>query len=344
MSKRVPPKDNKDATGLQMFDTLIADLGSVNNPNTKELDDLDAILNDMSSPVPTSSRATTSNGVGNVNSHPAPSNYGNPNYNNPNTMRPSNPTPASNQAPPAGLAAKHNCHTCGQPIYTGIFQALGKFYHVNCFNCGNCGTTIGQKQFFNVEGDPNCQACYQNLFLTKCAHCDKPIQGSCIDALGKKWHAPCFVCTQCLSPFGTGLFYERDGMPFCQDCFQGMFSNRCGDCGQPVFGECINACGKAWHPDHFVCTTCRKAFGNQPYFEKEGKPYCQVHFYNQQGMTCACGCGRTIMGRAISAASKNWIPEHFNCGFCMNTLAGQKYTEKGDRCYCDFCYQKLFGK
>eukprot|EP01088_Endostelium_zonatum_P006493 TRINITY_DN18624_c0_g1_i1.p1 TRINITY_DN18624_c0_g1~~TRINITY_DN18624_c0_g1_i1.p1 ORF type:complete len:423 (-),score=70.33 TRINITY_DN18624_c0_g1_i1:155-1423(-) len=381
ISRRVPSTkaggivynpDNQNATGLQMFDNLIADLNTVNtqpNPNTKELDELDSILNDMSfedknpSPQYNSNPAPkqTYNPSGNSNSSYMP-----PAQNNNSTYRPAGPAASNNpggagrghnpyvsqpgmnnqyKPPVAGsMASKGTCHTCAQPIYNNVMQALGKLYHVACFNCGNCGENIGQKQFFKVEGDPNCEKCYQNLFLTKCAHCDKPIAGACIDAIGKKWHAPCFVCTQCLTPFGTGLFYERDGMPFCEGCFQGMFSNRCGDCGQPVFGECINACGKAWHPDHFVCTTCRKAFGNNPFFEKEGKPYCQVHFYNQQGMTCACGCGRTIMGRAISAANKNWIPEHFTCAFCMNSLGGQKYTEKENRCYCDFCYNKLFGK
>ncbi len=46
----------------------------------------------------------------------------------------------------------------------------------------------------------------------------------------------------------------------------------CGGCGQPVIGQSIRgllrnsdyvvACGKVWHPQHFVCGKCHNPFPN----------------------------------------------------------------------------------
>eukprot|EP01090_Pellita_catalonica_P020790 TRINITY_DN7591_c0_g1_i1.p1 TRINITY_DN7591_c0_g1~~TRINITY_DN7591_c0_g1_i1.p1 ORF type:complete len:464 (+),score=40.99 TRINITY_DN7591_c0_g1_i1:48-1439(+) len=240
-------------------------------------------------------------------------------------------------------AAKGICFTCSQPIYDDIYQALGKTFHPKCFTCGNCSTNLQSKTFFEVDGAPNCQDCYQLQFCARCGHCNKAIQGSCIEAMGKKWHPACFMCTQCMSPFGTGRFFESEGRPFCEQCFAGLFTSRCPGCNNAIIGECINACGKQWHPDHFVCTTCRKAFGNSPYYERGGMPYCEIHFHAQQGTLCACGCGKAILGRCVDALGKKYLPDHFLCAFCSNPLGGIAYTERDNNAYCNPCMGKLFG-
>jgi len=238
--------------------------------------------------------------------------------------------------------SKGVCATCRKPIHAQLMQALGKSYHTSCFVCTNCGESLGTGTFYQTDGNPNCQRCYEALFCARCGHCDQPIQGSCINALGKKWHVNCFICSQCLRPFGTNPFFERDSNPFCEACFQGIFCSRCAGCDQPIKGDTVNACGKQWHPEHFACTHCKKTFGSSPYFEHNGMPYCQLHFHAQQGSVCGCGCGRPVMGRVIQALGKQWIPEHFVCGFCMNSLAGQNFTQRDGKAYCNVCFAKLY--
>lgn len=158
-------------------------------------------------------------------------------------------------APPQG-PPKGTCGTCQRPIQgpmmqvgfsfcarecvgathsnsylpsVSIFQALGRTYHANCFICGSCGEGLGTGTFYQSDGKPTCARCYQVLghpcveisrvsdfvliwqaqFCARCAHCSKPIQGPCISAINKQWHVNCFICAQCLKPFGSSPFFER---------------------------------------------------------------------------------------------------------------------------------------
>jgi len=237
--------------------------------------------------------------------------------------------------------AKGSCASCGRPILGESISALGATYHPEHFSCGNCHRPLGTSNFFEQDGVPNCEKCYQELLCARCAHCEEPILDRCVTALGKKWHANHFICTQCLSPFASGSYFERDGRPFCDNCFQGNFAPRCAGCNQPIKGEVTNALGQYWHPEHFVCQFCQKAFTGS-FFEFGGKPYCDVHYHQQTGSLCA-GCGKAVTGKCVNALDKKWHPEHFVCAFCMNPLHGGNYTENAGKAYDKECHAKLFG-
>ncbi len=38
--------------------------------------------------------------------------------------------------------------------------------------------------------------------------------------------------------------------------FQRLFGKKCGGCGQQIAGGFLQAMGKDWHPEHFVCYNC----------------------------------------------------------------------------------------
>jgi len=238
--------------------------------------------------------------------------------------------------------ASGTCAQCRKPILGEVIQAMGKAYHPEHFGCGNCGNPLGTNNFYEQDGVPHCEKCYQELFCSRCAHCDEPILDRCVTALGKKWHLHHFICTQCLSPFEGGSFFERDSRPFCEKCFYTAFVPRCGGCNQPIRGEAINALGTQWHPEHFVCQYCQKNFAGGSFYEFGGKPYCEVHYHQQTGSLCA-GCGKAVTGRCVNALDKKWHPEHFVCAFCMNPLAGGNFTENNGKAYCRECHGKLFG-
>jgi len=241
-----------------------------------------------------------------------------------------------------GPASRGDCAHCRKPILGEVIQALNRTYNPEHFMCGNCQAPLGTNKFYEQDGVPNCERCYQELFCSRCAHCDEPITGRCVTALNRKWHLEHFICAQCLGPFPGGTFFERDGRPYCDNCFHNAFSSRCGGCNQAIKGECINALGQQWHPEHFVCNYCQKSVGSGSFYEYGGKPYCEIHYHQQTGSLCA-GCGKAVTGRVINALDKKWHPEHFVCSFCMHPLAGGAFTENGGKAYCKECHGKLFG-
>ncbi|EFA83534.1 paxillin [Heterostelium album PN500] len=254
----------------------------------------------------------------------------------------SNLTSQMNEIDSSGPTPRGICGGCRKPILGETIQAMGKLFHPEHFQCHNCQNPIGTKNFYEQEGIPHCEKCYQELFCARCAHCDDAITDRCITALGKKWHVHHFVCTQCLKPFEGGNFFEREGRPYCETDFYSTFAARCGGCNQPIRGECINALGTQWHPEHFVCQYCQKSFASGTFFEFGGKPYCDIHYHQQAGSVCS-GCGKAVSGRCVDALDKKWHPEHFVCAFCMNPLAGGSYTANNGKPYCKVCHSKLFG-
>eukprot|EP01091_Cochliopodium_minus_P016211 TRINITY_DN5_c0_g1_i1.p1 TRINITY_DN5_c0_g1~~TRINITY_DN5_c0_g1_i1.p1 ORF type:complete len:662 (-),score=226.75 TRINITY_DN5_c0_g1_i1:175-2160(-) len=235
------------------------------------------------------------------------------------------------------------CGGCNQPIYGQILQALGRSWHPEHFVCGNCSNELGTSSFFEQEGKPHCENCYQNLFCPRCAACDQPITQRVITALGKKWHPEHFVCTTCNSPFGGGSFYERGGYPYCQEHYYNSSSaSKCAACQQTIQGDCVNAIGQQWHTNCFVCQYCQKSFTNGQFYEMNGMPYCEIHYYSNTGSMCGA-CNKPITGKAVNALGRSWHPEHFVCGFCYNSIGGGNYTEKDDKAFCSECYSRLYG-
>jgi len=80
--------------------------------------------------------------------------------------------------------------------------------------------------------------------------------------------------------------------------YRKALSATCAVCRRPIDGRSINALGKMYHPEHFVCTKCEKPFAGGHYYEVDGDPYCEVHFNEQKGNDCA-RCGEPASGRGI---------------------------------------------
>ncbi|KAH3767171.1 focal contact protein paxillin [Pelomyxa schiedti] len=237
--------------------------------------------------------------------------------------------------------SRGTCFFCNGPIMGEIIQALSKTYHPEHFRCGSCNTPLGTATFYEHEGKPNCEKCYTTLLCPRCAHCDQPILDKCITALGKKWHINHFVCAVCNNPFPNGTFYEKDGKPFCENDYAITYAAKCAGCNKAITGDCLNALGQKWHPDHFVCNYCHRPFPGGAFYEYQSKAYCEPHYYQMTGYVCS-GCGKPVTGRVLTALDKKWHPEHFMCAFCMAPLAGGLFKEEKGKAYCGGCYQKLF--
>uniref|UniRef100_A0A6B2L443 LIM zinc-binding domain-containing protein n=1 Tax=Arcella intermedia TaxID=1963864 RepID=A0A6B2L443_9EUKA len=139
-----------------------------------------------------------------------------------------NPAMSSNmggsmQRRPEQKLPKGVCAGCRKYI-TGPqrVQALGKDYHPEHFQCSTCGRPIGNGSFYENEGQPQCEMCYQSVFCQKCGKCNRPITSTCTTAIGQSWHPECFTCTRCNVPFGNSTFFVHFSRPYCSVCIAGV--------------------------------------------------------------------------------------------------------------------------
>ena len=168
------------------------------------------------------------------------------------------------------------CARCGKPITDQVVSALGKTYHKNCFVCKSCGKPFPTPSFYQKNNDPYCKECYEMECAVKCAGCGKPIIGSSLMALNKKYHPECFVCSVCHAPFPRGQFYNLNGKPVCAEHKGGSDGNICAKCKNNIAPgtSFITALGKKFHSEHFCCTFCVTPLTESSFKENNGNPYC----------------------------------------------------------------------
>ncbi|PNF20662.1 hypothetical protein B7P43_G03022, partial [Cryptotermes secundus] len=170
-----------------------------------------------------------------------------------------------------------------------------------------------------------------------CAHCSSQIRGPFITALGKNWCPDHFVCVnaQCRRPLADIGFVEEKGELYCEYCFEKYLAPTCDKCSTKVKGDCLNAIGKHFHPECFLCAYCGKLFGNNPFFLEDGLPYCEADWNELFTTKCfACGFPIEAGDRWVEALSNNYHSQCFNCTNCKRNLEGQSFYAKGGRPFC----------
>lgn len=52
--------------------------------------------------------------------------------------------------------------------------------------------------------------------------------------MGHNYHPKCFKCTECAKPLNPYNFYEKNGLPYCEDDYHKLFSPKCAGCKEPI--------------------------------------------------------------------------------------------------------------
>uniref|UniRef100_A0A8B9G310 Leupaxin n=1 Tax=Amazona collaria TaxID=241587 RepID=A0A8B9G310_9PSIT len=94
----------------------------------------------------------------------------------------------------------------------------------------------------------------------------------------------------------------------------------------PASPQVLTALGRTWHPEHFTCARCGQELGAQPFFERDGQPYCEDDYH--QAFAPCCGCERPVTGSYLSALEGVWHPECFVCTVSAGRLEGRPYCEQ----------------
>nr|RBQ86736.1 hypothetical protein FVER53263_01453 [Fusarium verticillioides] len=212
-------------------------------------------------------------------------------------------------APGSNRRAVTICHECGMPI-EGRFVALAgsnERFHPQCFSCYTCGTNLQAMEIshepdhlrqerldrirrraagemleeepgktMSEDGDERlrffCHLDWHELFAPRCKHCQTPILGEHIVALGAHWHYGHFFCAECGDPFDHGMTHiEKDGYAWCINCQTKRTERRapkCRKCRTAVIGQYIQALGGEWHEHCFRCAECQGGFDDGQIFTK----------------------------------------------------------------------------
>ncbi|XP_035883247.1 actin-binding LIM protein 1 isoform X20 [Phyllostomus discolor] len=170
------------------------------------------------------------------------------------------------------------CHGCGEFVEGEVVTALGKTYHPNCFACTICKRPFppGDRVTFNGR-DCLCQLCAQPMSSSpkeascssNCAGCGRDIKnGQALLALEKQWHLGCFKCKACGKVL-TGEYISKDGAPYCEKDYQGLFGVKCEACHQFITGKVLEAGDKHYHPSCARCSRCNQMFteGEEMYLQ-----------------------------------------------------------------------------
>ncbi|CAH3031464.1 hypothetical protein pdam_00012186 [Pocillopora damicornis] len=77
---------------------------------------------------------------------------------------------------------------------------------------------------------------------------------------------------------------------------------------------CVQAVGKTFHPEHFICSHCGKQIGSEGFNVDRGKPYCEDDYKKLFCVKCAL-CRRPIGGgeRWVEALGEPWHASCFKC-------------------------------
>ncbi|CAB0008647.1 unnamed protein product [Nesidiocoris tenuis] len=147
---------------------------------------------------------------------------------------------------------KTYCQCCKKKCSGEVLKVQDKYFHNGCFKCSVCKQSLAQGGFFFKDGDYYCTQDYQKKFGTKCAKCQKYVEGEVVTALGNTYHQACFTCGKC-----------KDGNPYCEKCFQKHFGVKCAYCSRFISGKVLQAGDNHhFHPTCARCTKCGDPFGD----------------------------------------------------------------------------------
>ncbi|KAL2091579.1 hypothetical protein ACEWY4_013842 [Coilia grayii] len=173
------------------------------------------------------------------------------------------------------------------------------------------------KDNVGLESKDLCGFCRKSVALTEPA----------IEALNRTYHAACFQCRQCHIPLAGKLYYNKAGIPLCEDCYQASLEP-CWACGEVIKDHVIRALERAYHPPCFVCTTCRQPIGEQRFAQGEvGEVYCLQDYYRKYAPQCSA-CDMLIIPRedgtdsyTVECLGRPFHEDCYRCEVCRVVLS-----------------------
>ncbi|KOX70759.1 Actin-binding LIM protein 1 [Melipona quadrifasciata] len=241
------------------------------------------------------------------------------------------------------------CQSCKKKCSGEVLRVQDKYFHIGCFKCAQCNTSLAQGGFFAREGSYYCGT---ERWGTKCAGCGEYVEGDVVTAGDKHaFHPNCFHCQRCRQPLlgqGTKVSLVQ-GQALCHPCVgipvreastpvgnnsatRGAGDGpsdpgACAGCGNQLReGQALVALDRQWHVWCFKCHSCDTVLHGE-YMGKDGVPYCEKDYQKQFGVKCAY-CNRYISGKVLQAGDNHHF--HPTCARC--TKCGDPFGD-GEEMY-----------
>ncbi|XP_040843612.1 filamin-binding LIM protein 1 isoform X3 [Ochotona curzoniae] len=184
-----------------------------------------------------------------------------------------------------------------------------------------------------------------------CAFCHKTVSPRelAVEAMKRQYHAQCFTCRTCRRQLAGQSFYQKDGRPLCEACYQDTLE-KCGKCGEVVRDHIIRALGQAFHPPCFTCVACARCIGDESFaLDGQNEVYCLDDFYRKFAPMCSI-CESPIIPRdgkdafKIECMGRNFHENCYRCEDC-SVLLSVEPTDQGcyplnDHLFCKPCHVK----
>ncbi|XP_037090031.1 PDZ and LIM domain protein 7-like [Pollicipes pollicipes] len=128
---------------------------------------------------------------------------------------------------------------------------------------------------FNAETLDNLMCGMPERMRQRCTTCRQ----DCLKAIGKAYHPECFACAYCGGLFGNSAFFLEDGLPYCENDWNELFTTKCVGCGFPIEAgdRWVEALNKNFHSQCFKCAVCRTILDGMQFYAKAGRAVCKVH-------------------------------------------------------------------
>ncbi|XP_027761196.1 filamin-binding LIM protein 1 [Empidonax traillii] len=170
-----------------------------------------------------------------------------------------------------------------------------------------------------------------------CAFCHKALgpREPTVEAMRKQYHPGCFTCRTCQRLLAGQSYFQRDGQPLCDTCYQATLE-KCAKCQGLITERIIRALGKGFHPGCFSCAGCGRAIGAESFaVDERGDVYCVPDFYRKYAAVCSA-CERPIVPSEdkdtykIECLGRSFHESCYRCESCGTPLSPE-LTEDG--CY-----------
>ncbi|KAF1445614.1 Filamin-binding LIM protein 1, partial [Spheniscus demersus] len=207
-----------------------------------------------------------------------------------------------------------------------------------------CQEQAGKPQWQDANGYPE-----RDGSRDICAFCHKAVgpREPTVEAMRKQYHADCFTCRTCHRLLAGQRYYQKDGRPMCDACYQATLE-KCAKCQGLIVERIVRALGKGYHPGCFSCAACGRAIGTESFaVDEQNEVYCVADFYRKYAVVCSA-CEHPIVPREdkdtykIECLGRSFHESCYRCESCGTPLSPEP-TENGcypldDHLLCKSCH------